>query len=81
HSLLSEMTEEWKRHESVSFFRSQTLFQQLILQLFTLHNEDICDTTHAPVSYTHLTLNIPKNPSALQVYLKWLASCLLYTSP
>ncbi|MGE1142951.1 AraC family transcriptional regulator [Bacillus pumilus] len=47
HSLLSEMTEEWKRHESVSFFRSQTLFQQLILQLFTLHNEDICDTTHA----------------------------------
>ncbi|MGE6855960.1 helix-turn-helix domain-containing protein [Bacillus sp. FSL K6-2841] len=47
HSLLSEMTEEWKRHESVSFFRSQTLFQQLILQLFTLHNEDTCDTTHA----------------------------------
>lgn len=47
HSLLSDMTEEWQRPESISFFRSQTLFQQLIMQLFTLHKEDICDTAHA----------------------------------
>ncbi|WP_260856635.1 helix-turn-helix domain-containing protein [Bacillus pumilus] len=47
HSLLPEMTEEWKRPEAISFFRSQTLFQQLIMQLFTLHKEDICDTAHA----------------------------------
>ncbi|MDJ0286548.1 MULTISPECIES: AraC family transcriptional regulator [Bacillus] len=47
HSLLSDMTTEWQKPESISFFRSQTLFQQLILQLFTLHKEDICDTTHA----------------------------------
>lgn len=47
HSLLSDMTEEWQRPESISFFKSQTLFQQLIMQLFTLHKEDICDTAHA----------------------------------
>ncbi|MDG2703045.1 hypothetical protein P7M02_23635, partial [Vibrio parahaemolyticus] len=47
HSLLSDMTAKWQKPESISFFRSQTLFQQLILQLFTLHKEDICDTTHA----------------------------------
>lgn len=31
----------------LAFLEAKPFFQQLILQLFTLHNEDICDTTHA----------------------------------